>query len=265
MDVLSVRQGVLGVVLKTKEETMKRETLRKFAIVMSLLIACALMVPSAMADTISATCVANTCTVSGTNSNGLTVNATAAFSFSANTVTVTLTNNLTNAQMEAVNQAITGLYFTLSGGQIGGTASSTATFTNIASNGTATTAGSGAAGWILESFSGFNHLCLICNGPNPTAPEHAIIGGTGTGTYANAGGSIAGNDPHNPFIYGATTFTLTIQGVTSNTQLGQVFIQFNTDLTSPTPPPPVPEPTSMALLGTGLVSLAGAIRRKLRS
>jgi hypothetical protein len=221
---------------------------------------------SAKADALTASCVANTCTVNTNNSDGNPVNATATFTFGAGQVVVTLTNNLGQAAVQDVAQNISGVYFNLSNGAtVGALSSSLGNFTNVAANDVATPAGSGATIWtVRNNISGGLSLCVICSGGNPGFPEQTVIGGTGTGLYPLANASISGNDPHNPFLFGTNTFTVTIAGVTAGTTITGATIQFGTEVVLPSPPTNVPEPASMFLLGSGLVGAASMVRKRRR-
>lgn len=200
-----------------------------------------------------------------------TTNVTGSIVAGNGTVTITLNNNLTNAQVESVIQNISGVYFQVSGYTLGAvslSSSSSAQSTNIDGSGNAVLAGGvNPTGWGAGHNGAVITVCVVCAGGfnvGPTAgPEQTLIGGTGTGAYANANGSIAGNDPHNPFLVGTTTFTLIVPGVTANSTFSNVVIQFGTTATPPNQQQ-VPEPASMILLGTGLIGAAAGYRRRLR-
>jgi hypothetical protein len=212
---------------------------------------------SAQADPISV------CTGPGCS----TTNVTGSIVAGNGTVTITLNNNLTNSQVVSVIQNVSGVYFQVSGyngGAVSLSASNSTQSTNIDNSGNAVLAGAvNPTGWAAGHSGTTITACVVCAfGIGPTVgPEQTIIGGTGSGAYANANGSIAGNDPHNPFLVGIVTFTLVVPGVTVNSTFTNVVIQFGTTATPPQTQQ-VPEPASMFLLGTGLLGAAAGFRRR---
>lgn len=198
-----------------------------------------------------------------------TTNVTGTIVAGNGTVTITLNNNLTNAQVISVIQNVSGVYFQVSGyngGAVSLASSSSTQSTNIAGSGAATLAGAvNPTGWAGGHSGNTITACVICafGISSPAGPDQTLIGGTGSGTYANANGSIAGNNPHNPFLVGTLVLTVTVPGVTANSTFSNVVIQFGTTATPPTPGDnQVPEPASMFLLGSGLIGAAAGLRKR---
>jgi PEP-CTERM motif len=192
--------------------------------------------------------------------------------YTTNTIVVTLENLVVNPV--AVNQNLTGLFFSITTGQSSGTLdSSMADEVNVDEFGTPSAGSLGVStGWLLindamDPILGTTGLYL----DQLTAPgsAHSIIGAPdGSNVYSNAKGSIADNGPHNPFLDQVAKFSLTVAGLDATSQIGGVTFQFNTSAgTYFTPPeliPGVPEPSSLVLLSMGGLAVLGSRFRRHR-
>ncbi len=214
--------------------------------------------PIAHADTVTFD------TPPGSTTSGGPVDATATFTTGNGTLSITLTD--LQANPTDVAQLLSDLSFTLSNGATTGTiSSSSGQEITVSGNGTFTIGSTVDTGWTLNSTATGLQLDVL---GTPTGPSHLIIGPPdGSNVYSNANGSIAGNGPHNPFLNGSATFLLDIAGVTADTTIDSATFSFGTtegaDLVPGTPGTPVPEPTSLALLAAGLLSVVFLRRKRL--
>ena|SRR5215467_6532132 len=182
------------------------------------------------------------------------VSATADFSQSGTTLTLTLTNTLLG--IKSAGQLLTGISFTLSDGSGVTLNSQTGDLIMIASNGSVTDLGTLALGWGFGSTGGSSfELCVICSGgvTSPVTPSEGIVG---AGPYSGANSSIDGNGPHNPFVNTSAVFTFTVP---SDVTISDVVFTFGTQAGGNVA---TPEASTLLLLGVGLCGLLFVVHKR---
>lgn len=186
---------------------------------------------------------------------GETVSASADFSVSGTTLTLTLTNTL--AGIHDAGQLLTGFFFTTSTGSAALT-SQTGDLVKLGSGGVVTDLGVSNLGWgfgaaTVNNINGFE-LCVICQGGvSATAtPAEGILGPkSADGAYDNANASLL-TGAHNPLVNNSATFKFNVaQGVT----VSNVSFSFGTT-------PGVPEPSTLFSLGASLFALTAFVRKR---
>lgn len=204
------------------------------------------------------------------------LSASANFSLSGNTLTVTLTNT-SGADVLVPTQVLTAVFFSSNGTLIPVSAllgpGSTVLFASQPAGGNVggewaygaglsgpngATQGISSSGFGLFGSSNFN-------GPD-LAPPDAVDGG-------NYGITSAGDNPATgnaevtgnvPLIQNQVVFTMTVADGFTLDSITNVSFQYGTSLDD-TNIPGVPEPASMVLLGSGLVGLAATLRKRFRN
>ena len=247
--------------------------LPKFAL--AALIAAWLVTPVARANTITYF------TPGGSSVGDGSVEANATFVTSANTLTITFQDLLSNPN--SVGQTLNGVNFTLSNGATTGSLSSQTGMQRTV-NGTGpgqyTDVGNSSSpvtGSLLWNYyAGQNSNGAPTPGQNEVtslgnmAAKPTIIGPPDSNNaYSAANGSITGGN-HDPFLAGPVTVVLTIPGISASTDVTSVNFLFGTSEGEGTVPgdkiPPIPEPSTLALAAAGLsvFGVGGMLKRRRR-
>jgi len=178
------------------------------------------------------------------------------------TVTITLTNTLSASTIRDNGQALSDISFTLSGTPGAITGSSASGQLGNISSGVVTYAAGDPNRWIGTGHLGIsgNILTLdVIGGGQPSEMIFPNLVNGGTYTNLNPGMDF------NPYVIGPGTFVIDLPGVNMSTTVSDVTFSFGTgpDTDLPGTPAPIPEPSSLLLLGTGILGAAGAMRSRL--